>query len=215
MKEYLSEKNLIELLNYLYPNSTWINNEVIPKDITEERAKENKLEHFQRRLFRPDYRNEESSIIVEFDGVEHYENNTSHWNDIERHIYYTELGYKLIQIPYFVQPTKEIVKLYFGIDIDHDLTVKLNGFNIINNKPNKACPATFSENGIRRFMTEFNSFDCSVQDEIMTTLYQNYNLEGISLKVLPLSLIRFLDFEITDDDKENNKNLDLNNYYRI
>lgn len=42
MKEYLNENNLEELLKYLYPNTTWIKNKVIPKEIYEERVKKNK-----------------------------------------------------------------------------------------------------------------------------------------------------------------------------
>lgn len=213
MKEYLNEKNLGQMLEYLYPDSIWIHNETIPGDITEMRSNINKLKNFKRRRFRPDYRNEKDSIIVEFDGITHYQSSVAYWNDIERKIYYNELGYELIQIPYFVQPTKEILKLYFGIDIDSDLTEKLNGFNVINNKSNRNLPSSFSEDGIRRFINEFKEFDDIVQNEIMSTLYQNYVIEGISLKILPLSLMKFLNFQVTDKDKEYNESFVLDKYF--
>lgn len=209
MQEYLNGNNLGELLNFLYPNGEWIEDKVLSKEIFEKRANANKKEKIQKRKFRADYRNEEYSIVVEFDGLPHYQDCSVYWNDIDRENYYTELGYKFIQIPYFIQPTKEIVKTYFGIDIEESLTIKKNGFNLINGKLNKNCPASFSELGIRRFMCEFNRLDIITQIEIIDTLYQNYRLVEISMMVLPLSLIDFLSFQITEKDKKYNEHFKL------
>lgn len=207
---YLNEKNLLEVLEYLYPETSWIHNKVIPKDIVKERLKGSEHEHehedgmyeyLLKRKFRADYRSEELSIVVEFDGISHYQSSEVMWNDISKTLYYESLGYTFIQIPYFVQPTIEIIKQYFNKDIEESLTEKMNGFNIDGVKLNRNLPSSFSEDGVRRFMTEFINFDEKVQDEVLFTLYQNYSLVGNSMRVLPLSLIKFLMFDISDEDK--------------
>lgn len=168
-----------------------------------------------RKLFRPDYRNEEESIIVEFDGIAHYQDSNVYFNDIMRQIYYEELGYKFIQIPYFIQPTKNVIKELFNINVKSDLTDKQNGFNTFNGKLNKHLPSSFCESGIRRFISEFNRFDIETQNEIIDTLYQNYAIVDLSMYVLPLSLIDFLSFEITEEDKKYNEHFKLMNYERV
>lgn len=211
MEEYLNEKNLGSLLEYLYPNGEWIHNKNISKETFEKRAKKSK-EQLERRMFRPDYRNEELSLIVEFDGLDHYQSAPIFWNDIVKKTYYESLGYKFIQIPYYLQPTKSVVKEFFGVNVDENLTNLKNGFNIVNDKPNRSLPASFSESGVRRFISEFNRLDIETQNQILETLYDNYAMLGLSMNVLPLSLIDILSFEITDEDKEYNKNFKLDEY---
>lgn len=210
-KEYLNESNLQVLLEYLYPNGSWVRNKVIPKDIYLKRSNDST----ERRMFRADYRNEEESIVVEFDGIAHYQDPLVMNNDINKRIYYEELGYEFIQIPYFFQPTKSVIKELFNIQIQNDLTEMKNGFNVVNGKPNKSLPAAFSENGVRRFISEFNMLDISSQNEIIETLFDNYSLIKSSMSVLPLSLIDFLEFEITEEDKKFNENFELKKYKRI
>lgn len=214
---YLNEKNLLEVLEYLYPETSWIHNKVIPKDIVKERLKgseheDGMYEYLLKRKFRADYRSEELSIVVEFDGISHYQSSEVMWNDISKTLYYESLGYTFIQIPYFVQPTIEIIKQYFNKDIEESLTEKMNGFNIDGVKLNRNLPSSFSEDGVRRFMTEFINFDEKVQDEVLFTLYQNYSLVGNSMRVLPLSLIKFLMFDISDEDKIYNYHFALDKY---
>lgn len=214
---YLSEKNLLKVLEYLYPEENWVHNKAIPKEIVKERLRENEhepdiYEYLLKRKFRADYRSEELSIVVEFDGIQHYQSSEAMWNDANKIFYYESLGYTFIQIPYFVQPTIEIVKQYFNKDIEESLTEKMNGFNIDNEKLNRNLPSSFSEDGVRRFMVEFINFDEKVKDEILFTLYQNYSLAGNSMRVLPLSLIRFLMFDISDEDKLYNYNFALDKY---
>lgn len=209
--EYLNEKNLEEVLKFLYPNSNWIKNKMIPNDIFERRS--NKFENpIQKRMFKPDYRSEEDSIIVEFDGIAHYQNSSVFWNDLDKKDYYEGLGYKFIQIPYFIQPTKEVVKVYFDIEVEKDLTDKKNGFNIENGKLNKNMPSSFSEDGVRRFISEFNSLDIVSQGEVRDTLNQNRVLSGIWMRVLPLSLIEFFEITLEEEEEKYNEHFQLKKY---
>lgn len=216
--EYLNESNLQVLLEFLYPNGTWVKNQTIPKEVYSKRALIAEELTLGRRMFRPDYRNEEESIIVEFDGIAHYQDSQVIFNDISKEIYYEELGYKFIQIPYFVQPTKSVVKEFFNIEVENDLTDMKNGFNIVNGKLNKSLPASFSEHGVRRFISEFNRLDISSQNQIIESLYENYSLSLSStisaISVLPVSLINFLEFELVERDKEYLKHFVLENYKR-
>lgn len=66
-----------------------------------------------------------------------------------------------------------------------------------------------------KFISEFNRFDIETQNEIIDTLYQNYAIVGLSMYVLPLSLIDFLSFEITEEDRKYNEHFKLMNYERV
>lgn len=70
---------------------------------------------------RPDYRNEELKLIVEFDGLQHYTKLDTILKDISNtHIYQND-GYKVVRIPYFVQLTNEVVEKLFRRKVDVEL----------------------------------------------------------------------------------------------
>ena len=65
--EYINEDNFEEIvLSKLFPNSLWIRNKTIPNST---------------RRFRPDFRNDELKLIIEFNGYQHYTKSKEIIND--------------------------------------------------------------------------------------------------------------------------------------
>ena len=104
---------------------------------------------------RPDYRSETLKIIIEFDGLQHYTKPDIIEKDFRLTTVYTELGYKVVRIPYFIQLSNKAVKTLFNIDVCEDLfdesfsSLGIQGLNT----PAYLCPA-----GVKRMAQEFRKF---------------------------------------------------------
>jgi len=105
--------------------------------------------------FRPDYRSEKLKLIVEFDGLQHYTNPEQVKKDFERNELYSNLGYKVVRIPYFIQLTIESVKILFGVEVERELfdgSYPSLSINISNT------PAYLCYTGLKRMAKEFKTF---------------------------------------------------------
>ncbi|KGF17040.1 hypothetical protein HMPREF1640_08045 [Prevotella sp. S7-1-8] len=104
------------------------------------------------RRSRPDYRCETLKLIIEFDGVQHYQKPDRIRSDNENQRFYEELGYKVVRIPYFIQLSNNVVKSMFDRNIDEPLfdesipSLGIKG----KNTPAYCCPL-----GIKRMAREF------------------------------------------------------------
>lgn len=171
MNEYLTERSLFVLLNELYPNQKFIHNRIVPNSGTQKR---------------PDYRSEQLRLIVEFDGQLHYTKAKKIIDENFKNDTYENMGYKVVRIPYFIQPSKEIINLLFGIDGEYEQSYP-QGF-IANNVH---LPADYCELGIIKFRQNLEKFDV-VKKEIIQSLHNKINIKGIEL-VLPPSLYDLID----------------------
>ena len=101
---------------------------------------------------RPDYRCERLKLIIEFDGVQHYQKPDRIKADYHNQQLYEKAGYKVIRIPYFIQLSNSVVKSMFGRDIKEPLfdesipSMGIKG----KNTPAYCCPA-----GLKRMAKEF------------------------------------------------------------
>lgn len=141
----LNRTGLNEYLKIIFPNIyDWVHNQKIGGDIKEIRNK------------RPDYRSEQLKLLIEFDGLPHYQNPAQIKSDYNRVKLYSKYGYKLIRIPYFIQLTKKSVKTLFSVDCD---SVELFNENIPSLTIHSACtPAYLCIDGIKRMADEFKNF---------------------------------------------------------
>ena len=104
---------------------------------------------------RPDYRSEKLKMIIEFDGLQHYTKPDIIEKDYRLTSVYTELGYKVVRIPYFIQLTNKAIKTLFNIDLSENFfdesfsSLGINGMNT----PAYLCPA-----GVKRMAQEFKKF---------------------------------------------------------
>ncbi len=104
---------------------------------------------------RPDYRSDLLKLIIEFDGLPHYEKPDVILKDAANQKIYESCGYKVVRIPYFIQLTNSAVKKMFGVEIETPLfdgsypSLGISG----RHSPAYLCPL-----GIRRMAKEFKEY---------------------------------------------------------
>lgn len=118
---------------------------------------------------RPDYRSETLKMVVEFDGLNHYQSPEVMANDQRNTNIYRSLGYHVVRIPYFIQLTEEAIWKLFDTPLAHDMLVKffetcpstnqLFDPHIPSLGPGcKANPAYLCPAGINKMATDFIAF---------------------------------------------------------
>lgn len=136
---------LDKYLSVIFPKTTdWIHDKAI--GILPDGTKSRK---------RPDYRSESLKLIIEVDGVPHYDNPETIRNDIESTKMYERAGYKVVRIPYFIQLSNKAVKTLFGVEVKEDLfddSVPSMGIQ------GKNTPAFMCQHGVKRMAEEFKKF---------------------------------------------------------
>lgn len=167
--KYLTEKSLGELLKKLFPNKDFIHDRIVPNSGTKRR---------------PDYRNDELKLIVEFDGYRHYTTATKIYNERDKYNTYCSMGYKVVRIPYFVQPSREVIKHLFDKDVDIKQTYP-QGF--IDEKA--MLPCDFCELGVEKFKEDLKRFNY-IEKEILDSLEEKSKSIGDRKRVFPLSMIK-------------------------
>lgn len=138
---YLTEDKLECALKIILPKGEWIRNKCIPSS---------------GRRFRPDFRNEHYKLVVEYDGHLHYTTARGAYNDIEKREWYSDLGYSVINIPYFIQIDYFVFKLLFSKHTDRTTLPQLEFTDFPHGFITDKCflPADFCNLGIQRFETE-------------------------------------------------------------
>jgi len=128
-----------------------------------------------KRKIRPDYRCENLKLIIEFDGVQHYQNPERIKADFENQKFYEDIGYKVVRIPYFIQLSNNVVKSIFDRNIDEPLfDESISSMGV----KGKNTPAYCCYEGLKRMAREFchfpEQYDVNVKaleeenDEILT-----------------------------------------------
>lgn len=155
-------------LKIIFPNITdWIHNQRVPNLIYE-----NKL-----RKFMPDYRSETLKLIIEIDGIDHYNNPKSIENDKEKDKVYFANGYKVIHIPFFIQLSNKVVKKLFNVDVDTELFDENIPSLFVEDSctPEFLCPL-----GADRMMKEFKEISIEQYNVNKNYLLSNYNNNSLS-----------------------------------
>jgi len=122
------------------------------------------------RRIRPDYRCERLKLIIEFDGLQHYQKPERIKADIENQKLYESCGYKVVRIPYFIQLSNDVVKQMFGRDVEEELfnpnipSLGIKG----KNTPAYCCPA-----GLKRMAKEFHNYPGQYQVNLKSLLDAN------------------------------------------
>ena len=104
---------------------------------------------------RPDYRCDQLHLIIEFDGVQHYQKPETIRKDEVNQAFYENLGYKVVRVPYFIQLTNKVVKKMFDVDVKQPLfdpSIPSMGPKG-RNTPAYCCPA-----GLLRMAKEFHKY---------------------------------------------------------
>ena len=115
--------------------------------------------------FRPDYRNDDLKLIVEFDGDRHYAMVNFILRDALKDKQEKELDYRVVRWPYFVQMTSEIAKIFLGVEYEVEQAYP-HGF--IDAKC--VCPADFCMLGIEKFIDDVKKLSKDIQEDIIKSL---------------------------------------------
>ena len=136
---------------------------------------------------RPDYRSEKLKLIIEFDGVQHYQSPKQIIKDEENTLLYESLGYKVVRIPYFIQLTNEVVKQMFNVDVKTKLFNPIYpSLNVDNG------PANFCHAGIQRMAHELLEFpqQLDVNLDKLRSIDNDY-ITGLSLLLREIEAILY------------------------
>lgn len=128
-------------LKVIFPNTKdWIHNKTVPNCI---------------KNTRPDYRSESLKLIIEFNGTDHYTKPDVIFKDIKKEKMYKDMGYKVVQIPFFIQLTNQAVKKMFGVVVEEQL---FDG-NVPSLLVDDSCtPAFLCPLGIKRMAEDFLNY---------------------------------------------------------
>ncbi len=124
---------------------------------------------------RPDYRCDRLKLIIEFDGVQHYQQPDTIRKDDENQKLYEKLNYKVVRIPYFIQLTNKVVETLFDRKVKETLfnpsipSMGIKG----RNTPAYCCAAGLERmaNDFRKYPEQYKvnmSFLKTANDEFMT-----------------------------------------------
>ncbi len=136
---------------------------------------------------RPNYRNGDLKLIIEFDGYRHYSCSSVIVNDLKKDNIYKELGYDIIRIPYFIQLDSAIINLLFG-----KYNISCSSFN---NYPHgfidKKCllPCDFNYIGYDLFKYRDIEKFSVVKEDILNSLKSKYRKYGDGRLVAPIDFI--------------------------
>lgn len=154
----LPRTGLNEYLAVIFPTtSDWIHNKALSKSCR----------------LRPDYCSKSLKLIVEFDGVQHFNNPINIILDKKKTKIFQDLGYKVVRIPYFLQLTNDAVEILFNRKVEECLfDGKYPSLNL-SNGPAYLCPA-----GIDLMARIF--LDFPYQREVNIKALESYNNPELS-----------------------------------
>jgi len=130
---------------------------------------------------RPDYRSESLKLVIEVDGLPHYQNPDVIMNDTRKDEIYNTNGYTIVRIPYFIQLTNDAVYKLFNIIVPETLFIMTN--NTASFSINCRCtPAYLCHMGVQRLKNELVMFPKQYKINIEALKAMNNDtLSGLSL----------------------------------
>ena len=142
--------------------------------------------------FKPDFRNDNLKLIVEFDGDRHYTMAKFILRDALKDKQEEELGYKVVRWPYFVQMTSKTAKMLLGVDYDVKQEYP-HGF--VDAKC--VCPADFCMLGIEKFIADMKKLSKGIQEDIIKSLETKIaNARFGWQEIIPSGLIERIEKEL-------------------
>ena len=141
----LHRTGLEKYLEVIFPDvDDWVHDKCFPVIIDGKKCRK-----------RPDYRSDALRLIVEFDGLPHYQNPDTIIKDEENEKFYRSCGYKVIRIPYFIQLTNKNVFKLFGVKVN----IPLFPEGYISLTPEqRSTPAFLCPLGIKRMASVYKDF---------------------------------------------------------
>lgn len=125
---------------------------------------------------RYDYIFYKEKLIVEFDGYRHFSSAKQIMSDKCKNEIASNLGFKLIRIPYFVQLDREVIEFYFKDILSNKQTFNNYPHGFID--PKAMLPADFCELGQKEFIkfmriTEGTLFNKCIKNNLKELISKN------------------------------------------
>jgi hypothetical protein len=122
-----------------------------------------------------------TTVLVEYDGDEHYRDSMKIKADRQKDQLAADNGMRLIRVPYWVQLDETMARHWFDIEAQIEQSFP-HGFITT-----KLFPASFCELGIARFRHELESLPSIVRDSVVESLRARVAEHGVEY-VLPANL---------------------------
>lgn len=122
-----------------------------------------------------------TTVLVEYDGDEHYRDTMKIKADRQKDALAAENGMRLVRVPYWVQLDQTMARHWFGLEAEIEQSFP-HGFI-----STKLFPASFCDLGIARFRRELDSLPATVRDGVVASLRERIAEHGIEY-VLPAEL---------------------------
>lgn len=141
-------------------------------------------------LFLPDFVIEDLKLIVEYDGPRHYTQSSTILRDGYKKEMYSKHGYKLINIPYFVQLDERVIRLLFG-----EYREYMNSMEAYNSyphgfiSPKVLLPADFCSIGATRFVNQIDTTFSPIKEDIIKSLESKINNKRTRHEVFPENML--------------------------
>lgn len=161
--DYCKEDTFQEMvLDKIFPGEEWVHDKAVPG---------------APRRTRPDFRCERLKIIVEYNGHRHYTQASTILADVEKKKMYENMGYMVVEWPYWVQPDKYTVPALFhtsGRIFEQHFCDFHQGF------VSKKCilPADFCSLGEERFYYELSCLPTYTILQVLWSLENKKKLYG-------------------------------------
>lgn len=139
-KEFnISRSGLDEYLAIIFPEvNDWVHDKAFSKSIRT----------------RPDYRSDSLKLVIEFDGLPHYMNPDVIRKDLENTKIYTQAGYTVVRIPFFIQLTSHVILKLFDRIVEPAKVFPDN--NVVSfSVKSRVTPAYIPRAGLCRMAEEF------------------------------------------------------------
>lgn len=126
-----------------------------------------------------------TTVVVEYDGDEHYRNALKIKTDIAKDQAAVSLGYKTVRFPYWIQLDTTTLEHFSGLEANVRTDFP-HGFITT-----RIFPASFCGFGIQRFAGELDALPGTVRDSVIQSLQDRASKHGIEW-VLPQQLFHLL-----------------------
>jgi len=137
-----------------------------------------------RRRFDMAIKDNGETVLVEYDGDEHYRDSLKIKADAHKDALAITHGMRLVRVPYWVQLTNQTARHYFGLEAEIEQSFP-HGFITT-----KLFPASFCEMGVERFRRELEALPAIIREAVITSLRARAEEHGVEY-VLP-SVLRGL-----------------------
>ena len=177
---------LKEYLSAIFPSNQFVYDARMKKDEVI-----NRCPSADYRRYRPDSRCDELNLIVEFDGVDHYQNTLVVMKDAERDNWFESLGYTTVRIPYWIQLSNTMISHLFGVHMNEPMCQLDESFCDTINKDNglSISVGNMCEAGRYRFIREVTSYPMTEQKKVFQDLSNCVKLNKVpSEYIFPTSV---------------------------